>query len=54
MKKDEENIVIPGLPATEEEAISQIEEIEASPSSDWLPFESVLKKIESRYEVYAC
>ena len=30
--------IIPGLPATEEEAIAQIEEIENSTDSDWLDF----------------
>ena len=52
--KEDRNKLIPGLPASEEEAVSLIEEIETSPSSDWLPLESVLEKVERRYEVYAC
>ena len=39
--------VIPGLPETAEEAISQIEEVECSSPSEWLSLESVLDKIES-------
>jgi hypothetical protein len=54
MIETEKRKTIPGLPETIEEAVSQIEEIETSSSSEWIPLESVLNRIEERYGVYAC
>jgi len=54
MIEAEKRKTIPGLPETIEEAVSQIEEIETSSSSEWIPLESVLNHIEERYGVYAC
>ena len=53
MLTEVEKKIIPGLPETAEEAFSQIEEVECSSASEWLPLENVLEKIERRYEVYA-
>ncbi len=52
--KEDRNKLIPGLPASEEEAVSLIEEIETSSSSDWLPLESILEEVEKCHEIYAC
>lgn len=45
--------IIPGLPATEEEAIAQIEEIENSTDSDWLDFNMAMDEVRKHLEVYA-
>ena len=49
----EKEKVIPGLPETIEDAIEQIEDVETSPSSEWMSLETVLSKIEERHGVYA-
>ena len=41
MREFEKEKVIPGLPETIEDAIEQIEEVETSPSSEWIPLETV-------------
>ena len=45
--------IIPGLPATEEEAIAQIEEIENSTDNDWLDFNMAMDEVRKHLEVYA-
>ena len=45
-----EDMVIPGLPQSTEEALEQIEAVENSTPDEWLPLDDVLKEVSHRYE----